>query len=330
MTRKRKSPILTPSKIPCLSKLPTINITRGCALGCRYCYIQGYANYPGSGKVVLYENTAELLAAELRRRRKKPRRVFFSPSSDAFQYPPEVQKVSLEAMAVLLCAGVEVAFLTKGFITEPFLRLFSRTPELVFAQIGITTLDQPLCKKMEPRAAVPRQRLSAIEALHALGISVTARLDPLIPDLTDTDENLIPLLAGLRRAGASRAAASYLFHRPGLRRQVATMLDRLQPVGQRQAVEMCPEQEFADQRSAGRMIDLQQRRRRFDRIQALCGAAGIRLSICRCKNPTLGSSKCEISGPTVAEPCWPAAQRLLDFGDAAIGQHLQRSRAGEH
>ena len=134
--RKRRSPILTPSSIPCLKSLPTINITQGCALGCAYCYIQGYAQYPGPDRVILFENTAELVKDELSRKRRPPARVYFSPSSDAFQYLPEVQEVAAATMTVLLNAGVEVSFLTKGFISERFLRLFASAPQLVFSCAG--------------------------------------------------------------------------------------------------------------------------------------------------------------------------------------------------
>lgn len=74
--RTRKPPILSPSWIPCLRQLPTINITEGCALGCTYCYIQGYSHYPGPHRVVLFENTAEVVQRELRRKRHmSPRRL---------------------------------------------------------------------------------------------------------------------------------------------------------------------------------------------------------------------------------------------------------------
>ena len=153
--RRRRSAVLTPSRIPCLGHVCTINITQGCALGCGYCYIQGYSDYPGPDRVILYENTAELLASELRRRRRIPHRVYFSPSSDAFQDIPDVREVSYRTMSILLDAGVEVSFLTKGFVTEQFFELFRRTPAAVFAQVGITTLDKVLSTTIEPGAAAP-------------------------------------------------------------------------------------------------------------------------------------------------------------------------------
>ena len=35
---ERKLRVLTPSSIACLARIPTINLTAGCAHGCIYCY----------------------------------------------------------------------------------------------------------------------------------------------------------------------------------------------------------------------------------------------------------------------------------------------------
>ena len=63
--RHRKSPILTPSSLPCLRWLPTVNVTKGCGLGCTYCYVRAYPGYPGANRVVLFDNTADLVREEL-------------------------------------------------------------------------------------------------------------------------------------------------------------------------------------------------------------------------------------------------------------------------
>lgn len=293
--RQRKPPVLTPSSLPCLRHVATLNVTEGCALGCKYCYIQGYSHYPGAERVILYENLPELTAAELQRKRRKPRRVYFSPSSDAFQYLPQVQDVSVQTMRVLLEAGVEVAFLTKGFIRRPFLELFADHADAVFAQVGITTLDRGLCRAIEPRTAPPEMRIATIDALTRMGVHTTARLDPLIPDVEDTDENVLPLLRTLAKAGVRDAAASYLFVRSPFVRQVASTLATLARGAPSPA--SWATQTFADGAGRGRIIGLDERGRRFARLQALGSSAGVRIRPCRCKNPELTDEPCAIAGP---------------------------------
>ncbi len=299
MRKLRRPPILTPSSIPCLRRLATINITEGCALGCSYCYIQGYSHYPGPERLVLFENTAEIVRDELRRRRKRPRRVYFSPSSDAFQYLPEVQEVTFKTMAILLEAGVEVAFLTKGFVSDRFLQLFKGFPHLVFAQVGVTSLDQGIWKAFEPRAAPPLKRVESIRTLLKIGIETSARLDPLIPDLTDSEANLNSLLAALREAGVACVSASFLFLRQCFADRVSAQLDRfMRP----ESTAAWRNQDFIDGCGGGRMAAPEDRAARFERLSALCEQHGIRLNACRCKNPELSGSGCLIAGPAPVIP----------------------------
>ncbi len=295
IARERKPPILTPSSLPCLRNVATINVTAGCALGCKYCNIQGYSHYRGASRIVLYVNTPEVVAQELRHKRRKPQRVYFSPSSDAFQYLPQVQDVSPRTMCVLLQSGVEIAFLTKGFITRPFLDLFAGHVERVFAQIGITTLDLGLWRRFEPRTAPPPMRVAAIETLIRLGVQTTVRLDPPIPGLTDSDDNLQPLLQSLSQAGIRDAAASFLFLRPQIVNRIQALNATYVPALADQA--SWPYQEFADGSGGGRMRPASERAERLARLLALGNSVGIRNRPCRCKNPELSTEPCGITGP---------------------------------
>lgn len=294
--RKRKGPILTPSSLPCLGKMPTINITEGCVHNCVYCYTQGYRSYPGPGRVVLFDNIPELLRAELPRKRKRPHRVYFSPSSDAFQPLPEVQDVTFETMAVLLDAGVEIAFLTKGVVDERFAALFAKAPASVHAQVGVTTTNPRLWQLLESGAASPVDRLQTIERLTRIGVSVRARLDPLIPGLTDRTENIVSLLGELSRLGVRSIVASYLFLRPGFARRVSRQLELARDSG-------CDlgewsAQDFVSGLGSGRMISAEERQGRFDKLRDLAAECGIDVHVCACKNPHLpDSSDCKIAGP---------------------------------
>ena len=196
---------------------------------------------------------------------------------------------------MLLEAGVEVAFLTKGFVRRPFLELFADHADAVFAQIGITTLDRGLWRAIEPRTAPPEMRIATIDALTRMGVHTTARLDPLIPDVTDADESVLPLLRALAKAGVRDAAASYLFVRSPFVRQVTSTLATVSPGAPSPA--SWATQTFADGAGGGRMIGLDERSRRFARLQALGGSAGVRIRPCRCKNPELTDEPCAIAGP---------------------------------
>ena len=308
--RSRKGPVLTPSSLPCLGDMPTINITEGCAHGCTYCYIRGYSSYPGDGRVVI-ENMPELVRTELARKRQRPRRVYFSPSSDAFQPLAEVQAVTYETMAAILEAGIEVDFLTKGLIGDQFFPLFARFSSRVFAQIGITTLDERLWQAFEPGAASPSQRLGNIDNLARVGIEAAARLDPLIPGITDTDAGLACLLADLERRKVRHAAASYLFLRPAFAARLAEQVRNLREPGT-SAVKW-NWRSMAAGIGGGQMMDVRQRQESFSRLETLAARFHISIHVCRCKNPDLAESGCQIAGPTSDVPQAPPLP-LFDTG----------------
>jgi DNA repair photolyase len=307
---KRKSPVLTHSGLACLSTLPTINLTTGCLHNCLYCYIRGYRNYPGEGRVILYQDTFDRLRQELRLATTKPHAVYFSPSSDLFQPTPEVLELSHSILEFLLSEGIGVAFLTKGVIPDCTLQLLIEHRELVRAQIGLITLDEGISRIFEPHAASPERRLLQLETLIAGGIQAEARLDPILPGLTDSPGLLHELLASLAAVGVKRTAAGILFLRPGIlywlksrvsdRRMLALLLHAYQE-GQ-QVVMRGAQYPILN-------LPTEARREIFDRVERTAAAHGIEIKICACKNADLARGSCNIAGT------WPrraaAAQPFL-------------------
>jgi len=301
---KRRSAVLTPSGIACLSVLPTINLTSGCLNDCIYCYARAYRGYPGEGRIVLYEDTLERLQHELRPGQPKPRAVYFSPSSDLFQPAPEVLEVSHAVLEFLFRKGIGVAFLTKGEIPEKTMDLLRSHVDLVQAQIGLITLDEDLARILEPHAASPRTRLMQLGSLIAGGIAAAARLDPILPTLTDDPEGFDRHFATLAEAGVTRAAAGVLYLRPGIvywlrRRLPEAMLEPLLLRYRDEEREVMRGGEYPIQN-----LPAEARSEIFGRLHAAAQAHGIRLDICACKNSDIARGSCNIAGT------WPArAQR---------------------
>lgn len=296
---KRRSKILSGSDLPCLQDVASINVTRGCAHRCLYCYGRGYSNYPGDGKVVLYRNLPQKLETELARKRKKPTRVYFSPSCDAFQPVGAVQEVTYEVIRVLLARKISVAFLTKGFVSERFLKLFAEHPGLVHAQIGMTTLDAVIAGTLEPGAASPKQRLSNVRSLLGVGVLLMVRLDPLIPFLTDSSENLVPLLAEIAKAGVKSVAVNYLFLRRSLMKKI---FSGIAPSGVsaetlKELYRRGPNMPMYRDRHLIRVLPAEFRRSNYRRITELAKSAGLAVHLCGCKNSDITSSRCNIAGP---------------------------------
>jgi DNA repair photolyase len=293
----RRSAVLTPSDLPCLSAVPTINLTAGCLHGCLYCYARSYSQFPGEGRIVLYENTLDMLRDELARRRTKPQAVYFSPSSDLFQPAPEVLELGEAIIRFLFSKGIGVTFVTKGHIPDHVLALLSDHAELVRAQIGIITLDESIAQTFEPNAARPERRLAQIGALVRAGVPTEARIDPILPTVTDGSAATDRLFAALADVGVRRAALDMLFLRPAivqsLRRGMPDkqMLARLLGAFPRPS----PTAESAG-RASSQKLPLEIRRETFARMRDAAAAHGIEVGICACENPDLARGTCNITG----------------------------------
>ena len=286
--RERKSNVLSSSALKCLNDAPALNPTAGCAHLCSYCYARGYSNYPGDGTIVLYSNLAEKLENELRRKRKIPKFVYFSPSCDAFQPVKQVLDTTYDLMSLLLQKGIGVSFLTKGRIPDRFIALFKLHSNNVRAHIGMTTLDKQLQKMIEPHAATPGARLKNIRALVQIGVLPEVRLDPLIPGLTDPASNLSQLLQILGGSGIKNVGLNYLFLRPIINRNIREGL------GHTKAMEKIS-QAFCDNidlqllasKSRVKALNLDFRRKQYKRISLLAKQYGIKTYVCGYKNPDI-------------------------------------------
>lgn len=296
---ERRSKILSGSDLSCLRDVATINVTRGCAHRCLYCYAQGYSNYPGDGRVFLYRDLPQKLEAELAGKRKKPVRVYFSPSCDTFQPLDAVQDVTYEVMRILLARKISVAFLTKGAVRERFLDLFAEHPGLVHAQIGMTTFGADISRSLELGAASPEDRLSNVRSLLGIGVPVMVRLDPLIPYLTDTSENLIPLFENVAKAGAKSVAVNYLFLRRSLMKKIFSGIESLgvSAATLMRLYQQGPNMPMYRDRSLIRVLPAEFRKTSYARITALAEQAGLAVHLCSCKNSDITGSRCNIAGP---------------------------------
>lgn len=294
---RRKSAVLTPSSLACLSRIPTMNLAMGCAHGCLYCYTRGYRTYPGEGTVEVYANVLELLREELRRRRQKPVFIYFSPASDLFQPVPQALDLAYDVLQEILTRSVGVAFLTKGVIPERHMSLFRENAALVRAQIGLITLDDNLLRIFEPNAASAAVRIAQMKQLTESGIKTQIRIDPILPALTDDEKTFRRLCRSAIGAGVTDAAASALFLRIAPRRRLlrasetsATVARCLESFSNSQRITIHAE------RSSVTALPMQERERIFQRLEKVATHYGMTVKRCACKNPDIATGTCSIAG----------------------------------
>lgn len=289
--RMRKGPILRHPLLPCLAPYHTINLTSGCPNRCAYCYAQSYGHHPGWGTVIFYGNTLELLEKELPRKRKKPVRVYFSTASEPFLPAPEILDQMFGIMKLLLGNGVQLLISTKCHIPDRFIELFSHYGKRVHVQVGLTTVDDNIRKLVEPRAANIDLRLDNLRRLVKAGAGAEARMDPLIPGLSDSLDSLMELMEALEECGVRDAAASFLFMRRGLDPMKELSFDgwnfrkMARKLYTHKVTNYCghgviwiPEQDY--------------RKKKYQLLKDVAEAHRVRVHLCHCKNADITEECC--------------------------------------
>jgi DNA repair photolyase len=191
----------------------TINPYRGCEHGCVYCYARpthGYINLSAGidfeTKLFAKDNAAEVLRRELGRRGYVPKSINLGASTDAYQPLERKRRLTRQILEVLAEHRHPVTIVTKNALVARDIDLLAPMSRERLAQVcvSVTTLDNTLASRLEPRASAPHQRLRTIGELAAAGVDTAVFVAPIIPMLTDVD--LEKILEQARAAGAQGAS----------------------------------------------------------------------------------------------------------------------------
>ncbi len=223
----RRGPILRTARKGAIAGTYGLDLTAGCGIGCPFCHIRGGPHFPGEGRLPFDPSTSSRLVAALETREPGPQLVVLSPLSDPLPPIREVRDEALKVARILLEHGVDLVLMTRGRIPGAMIELLATHPERARVAVGLTTRNRALSRATEPLAASPSSRLAGLARLAAAGVRVEARVEPLIPGLTDTRDNIKPLFEGLARAGVRRVVVHYLFQHPAILVPMAAALDPL-------------------------------------------------------------------------------------------------------
>lgn len=210
--RDASSTILAKNDSPDIPFTYSINPYRGCEHGCIYCYARPSHEYLGfsagldfESRIMVKLDAARLLDRTLRARIWVPQMVAFSGNTDCYQPVEKRLELTRQCLAVFLKYRNPVGIVTKNALILRDLDILREMAEhgIVHVMVSITTLDDRLVRKMEPRTSTPMNRLETIGALAKAGIPVGVNAAPIIPGLTD--EELPSILKAAAEQGATTA-----------------------------------------------------------------------------------------------------------------------------
>ncbi len=190
-----------------------MNLYRGCSHGCIYCDSRSDCyGIEDFDRVRPKENALAILERELASRRKGGV-VGMGAMSDP--YNPLERKLDLTggALDLLDRHRFGAALATKSALIlrdgDRLASIARHSPVLI--KMTVTTADDVLCGKIEPRVSPSSERFAALGELSRAGLFTGILLMPLLPFLEDSRENVAAIVARGKEAGVR-----YIFAGPGV------------------------------------------------------------------------------------------------------------------
>lgn len=181
-----------------------MNIYRGCCHGCIYCDSRSDCYQVGDfDKVRAKENALQIIRDDLRRKVKSG---VVGTGAMSDPYNPFERELQLTRHALELCDAFEfgAAVATKSTLLERDADILQSIAEHspVLLKVTVTTADDELAQKIEPRTAVSSERFRMIEKLSQKGLYTGILLMPVLPFLEDSMENVGEIIRKAEAAGA--------------------------------------------------------------------------------------------------------------------------------
>ncbi len=180
-----------------LSAQNGMNLYRGCTHGCIYCDSRSacYQMDHAFEDVEIKRNAPLLLEDALRRKR---RRCMISTGSMCDPYLPLEKEERLTRRCLTLIDRYEFGFsvITKSDLILRDLDLLGSINEKTkcVVQMTLTTMDEALCRVLEPNVCTTARRAEVLNLLRDEGIPTVVWLCPILPFINDTEENLRGIL----------------------------------------------------------------------------------------------------------------------------------------
>jgi DNA repair photolyase len=190
----------------------SMNPYQGCEHGCIYCYARNTHAYWGlsagldfESKIIVKPNAAKILEEEFRKKSWQPTPIMFSGNTDCYQPAERKWKITRSMLEVALNFRNPVSMISKNQLILRDLDILKEMGEmnLVHVMISITSLDEDLRQKLEPRTATAKNRLKVVETLNKNNIPAGVMVAPIIPGLNSHE---IPAIVEAAANAGARAA----------------------------------------------------------------------------------------------------------------------------
>jgi DNA repair photolyase len=183
----------------------TVNLYRGCNHGCIYCDSRSECYGLDHFDIVFAkEDAITIFENELRSKRRKGL-VLTGAMGDPYNQYEAKEKLTRSMLQALERYGFGIALLTKSALVTRDIDLFQKISSHLpcGVSITITTADDMLAKKIEPKVSPPSKRFAALKELSKKDIPAGITLMPTLPFITDTLDGVSEIVERAAAAGAA-------------------------------------------------------------------------------------------------------------------------------
>ncbi|WP_258959237.1 SPL family radical SAM protein [Paenibacillus tyrfis] len=198
----RAKQLLNPVKAPSMPFDWSINPYRGCQHGCSFCYARSTHAFLGmeaddtfQHHILYKDNAPEALQAQVERMlrakggRSRLGRIAIGTATDPYQPLEGRLKLTRQCLEVLAAYRLPVSITTRSPLILRDIDLLRKLPGSS-VNISLNTLDKRIWRSFEPMSPAPAQRIKALQGLRQEGIEAGIFMAPILPFLTDRQEEM--------------------------------------------------------------------------------------------------------------------------------------------
>ena len=189
----------------------SLNPYQGCEHGCIYCYARNSHEYWGFSagldferKIIVKQDAPALFKKFLEKKGWDATPISLSGNTDCYQPAERKFKLTRQLLEIALEYKQPVTMITKNALILRDLDILQDLAKLKLSAVyvSITSLDEKLRLKLEPRTTTAKQRLKIIEELSKVGLPTGVMAAPMIPGLNDHE------MPAILKASANNGAKS--------------------------------------------------------------------------------------------------------------------------
>lgn len=261
-----------------------MDLSIGCPIKCVYCIFSqlGPLVYKLRNPARTEQDVIPLKLDNFLKREEFPSGVLLGYNADPLGND-ELTALTVIAVKKLVSHNTTINLVSKGVVTDALLEAITIRPELINVQAGITNYKDERNAIIEPGAPSYHARLESLKKLAAIDNigSISVRIDPMMPYIDDTEENISHVLTDLASIGiktvvigyavVTRAVRERLEQISYIRESAQTLVDKVQTISGQELFS------FNYERKMEKLASFRQMCKQHNLHMKVCGCKDIRL-----------------------------------------------------